>query len=173
MAILRLGVTTPTANTDTQAAAVLNSHLASVIIANTSVQATPVCKVDVWVVPQNSTGPADYAYIVSNLTVGVGQSFEKFRFALNSNDTVYVKSSIAGTSFSVYGILQSEDVGPSDYPTVFRNKTIRGINNLLYVDKGTTANRLTTAEVGYVRFNTDLDALEVKTSAGWETITAV
>jgi hypothetical protein len=171
MAIIRLGVVTPTANTAQQATAVLNSHLASVIIANTAVTATPVCKVDVWVQPQGAGTSNDYAYIVSNLTVGLGQSFETFRFALNAGDSVYVKSSIAGTSFSVYGLLQSEDVGPSDLPAVFRNKTIRGINNILYLEKGNTAARPVGAEIGYTRFNTDFDALEVLTAGGWKRVT--
>lgn len=170
MAILRLGVVTPSANSSVQLTGVLNSHLASVVVANTSAQSTPVCKVDIWVQPQNAATTAEYAYIASNLTIGVGQSFETFRFALNPNDSIYVRSTIPGTSFSAYGLLQSEDAGPGDYPIVFRNKTIRGINNTLYLDKGTTAAREASAEIGYVRYNTDFDALEVKTSTGWKTI---
>ncbi len=173
MAIIRLGVATPAANSPVQLTAVSNSHLASVIVANTSAQATPVCKVNIWVQPQGSSGVSDYAYIASNLTVGIGQSFETFRFALNAQDAIYVESTIAGTSFSAYGLLQSEDAGPGDFPLVFRNKTIRGINNTIYLDKGTTAQREAGAEVGYVRYNTDFEALEVKTATGWKTITAV
>lgn len=173
MAIIRLGVATPAANTPVQLAAVLNSHLASVVIANKSSQASPVCKVDVYVVPSGASQESDYAYIASNLSVPVGSSFETFRFALNPSDAIYVKSSIAGTSFSAYGLLQSEDVGPGDLPVVFRNKTINGINNNILLEKGTTAQRPVNAEVGYVRFNTDFDALEVKTSTTWKTITAV
>ena len=171
MAIIRLGVATPPANTPSQLASVLNSHFVSVVVANTSALATPVCKVDIWVQPQGATGPQDYAYIASNLIIGVGQSFETFRFALNSQDAIYVESSIAGTSFSAQGLLQDEDVGPGDLPLVFRNKVIRGLNNTLYVDKGTTAQRNTSAEIGYVRFNTDFDTLEVKTADGWKTVT--
>jgi len=173
MAIIRLGVATPAANTASQLVSVLNSHLASVIISNTSSQATPLCKVDIYVIPAGAATESEYAYIVKNLTIGVGQSFETFRFALNANDAIYVKSTLAGTSFSAYGLLQSEDVGPSDLPAVFRNKTIRGINNTLYVDKGSTATRPSTAEVGYVRFNTDFDALEVKTSNGWRLVAMI
>jgi hypothetical protein len=171
MAIIRLGVATPAANTSTQLVSVLNSHLASVVIANTSAQITPVCKVDIWVQPEGAATSDDYAYIAANLTIGVGQSFETFRFALNAGDEVYVKSTIAGTSFSAQGILQDEAVGPGDLPLTFRNKTLRGINNTLYVDKGNTAGRNASAEVGYLRFNTDFDTLEVKTSSGWKTVT--
>lgn len=173
MPIIRLGVITPAANTNQQLIAVSSAHLASVVVANTSSQATPQCKVDIWVQPQGAGSTNDYAYIASNLTIDVGQSFETFRFALNAQDTIYIKSTIAGTSFSAYGLLQADDVGPGDFPVVFRNKTIRGINNTLYVDKGTTAGRGSTVEVGYIRFNTETDALEVKTAAGWKTITAV
>ena len=173
MQIIRLGVLTPSANTGQQLISVANSHLVSVVIANTSSQATPLCKVDIWVQPQGASQVSDYAYIAANLTIGVGQSFETFRFALNAQDAVYVKSTVAGTSFSAYGLLQADDVGPGDFPAVFRNKTIRGINNTLYVDKGTTAARISGAETGYIRFNTETDSLEVRTSAGWKTITAV
>jgi hypothetical protein len=171
MAIIRLGVATPSANSNQQLTAVLNAHLVSVVVANTSSQAAPVCKVDVWVVPSGASQASEYAYIVSNLAIGVGQSFETFKFAINANDTIYVKSSIAGTSFSAYGILQSDDYSPADLPAVFRNKTIRGINNVLYVDKGPTAGRQESSEVGYIRFNTDTDALEIKTNAGWKRVT--
>jgi hypothetical protein len=166
-------VLTPAANTGQQLISVANSHLASVVVANTSSQATPLCKVDIWVQPQGASQVSEYAYIVSNLTVGVGQSFETFKFALNAQDAIYVQSTVAGTSFSAYGLLQSDDVGPGDFPLVFRNKTIRGINNTLYVDKGPTAGRISSVETGYVRFNTETDALEVKTASGWKTITAV
>jgi hypothetical protein len=173
MPIIRLGVLTPAADTGQQLLSVANSHLASVVVANTSSQATPVCKVDIWVQPQGASQVSEYAYIVSNLTIGVGQSFETFKFALNAQDAIYVKSTVAGTSFSGYGLLQSDDVGPGDFPLVFRNKTLRGINNTLYVDKGPTAGRNASVETGYVRFNTETDSLEVKTDSGWKTITAV
>lgn len=173
MPIIRLGVLTPAANTGQQLISVSSSHLVSVVIANTSAQATPLCKVDIWVQPQGASQESEYAYIASNLAIGVGQSFETFRFALNAQDAIYVKSTVAGTSFSAYGLLQADDIGPGDFPLIFRNKTIRGINNTIYVDKGTTANRDPNAEVGYIRFNTETDALEVKTVAGWKTITAV
>ena len=173
MPIIRLGVLTPAANANQQLVSVASSHLVSVVVANTSAQATPQCKVDIWVQPQGAGQVSEYAYIASNLTIGVGQSFETFRFALNAQDAIYVKSTIAGTSFSAYGLLQADDVSPGDFPTVFRNKTIRGINNTLYVDKGTTAGRGSSVETGYIRFNTETDSLEVKTAAGWKTITAV
>lgn len=173
MAIIRLGVLTPTANTAQQITSVASAHLASVVVANTSAQASPLCKVDIYIQPQGAAQVSEYAYIASNLEIGVGQSFETFRFALNAQDTIFVKSSISGTSFSVNGLLQADDFSAGDFPITFRNKTIKGINNTLYVDKGTTAGRDSGVETGYIRFNTETDSLEVKTSAGWKTITAV
>ena len=174
MAIIRLGVATPAANTPTILSTVANAHLVSVVIANKSVNASPVLKASVWVVPDGAATTSQYAYIVSNLIVGVGSSFETFRFALNPNDALYVSANTEECSFSLYGLLQAEDVGPGDAFQTFRNKTIRGINNNLYVDKGTTAQRDNTVEVGYIRFNTDLNngdgGLEVRTISGWKTV---
>jgi hypothetical protein len=127
-------------------------------------------KANVWVQPDGASGPSQYSYIVSNLIVPTGASFETFKFALNPNDALYVSSSTDEGGFSLYGLLQAEDVGPGDAYQTFRNKTIRGNANVLYLDKGTTAQRDNTTEVGYVRFNTDLDTLEVKTTAGWKQV---
>lgn len=174
MAIIRLGVVNPSANVATIASTVANSHLVSVIIANKSLNASPVMKANVWVAPQGASTVSQYAYVCANLIVGPGQSFETFRFALNANDVLYVSANTEDASFSVYGLLQAEDVGPGDAYQTFRNKTIRGNANVLYVDKGTTAQRDNTTEVGYIRFNTDLNnnegALEVKTTTGWKTV---
>jgi hypothetical protein len=172
MAIIRLGVATPAANTTVQLTSVLNSHLASVVVSNTSSQASPVCKVDIYVVPQGSSSASEYAYVCANLVIGVGQSFETFKFALNPSDAIYVKSTIAGTSFSAFGLLQSEDVGPADLPAVFSNKTINGDNNVIYLESGATASRPVSAQVGYLRYNTDFNALEVLTASGWKTVSA-
>jgi hypothetical protein len=40
----------------------------------------------------------------------------------------------------------------------------------VYLDSGTTAERRISAETGYVRFNTETEVVEVKTSAGWERV---
>jgi plastocyanin len=79
-----------------------------------------------------------------------------------------VRSTTDDTSFSIYGILQDDALQPASIPQTLTNKEIRGLYNTLYLDKGITADRRTSAEVGYVRFNTDFDQLEVRTNAGWE-----
>jgi hypothetical protein len=171
MAIVRLGALTPTANIDTVLYNVTDSYLVSVITANTLTAATTsATKVDVWVAP---SGNLVNAYIVANLEVGLGQSFETFKFGVSLGDTVKVKSTTAGTSFFIQGMFQPENYSASDVPLEFTNKIIRGNNNDLYLNKGTTAQRPASAETGYVRFNTETDNLEVKTSNGWRTIGTV
>jgi hypothetical protein len=171
--IQRLGLANPAANEDDVLYLANDNYLVSVVVANKAINATPVTKVSVWVVPANATIPAQYAYIASNLVVSVGQSFETFRFGLNSGDTVYVRTSVALTSFSINGVAQEDSALPVNIAQTFTNKVIRGEDNTLYLDKGTTAERSGSAEVGYVRFNTETDSLEVKTSTGWLTIGTV
>lgn len=173
MPIQRLGLSNPAANEDVVLYNATANYLVSVVIANKAVNATPITKVSIWVVPANASIAAQYAYIASNLTISVGQSFETFRFGLNSGDTVYVRTSVALTSFSINGVPQEDSALPENIAQTFTNKVIRGEDNTLYLDKGTTAQRDGSAEVGYVRFNTEIDALEVKTSTGWQTIGTV
>jgi hypothetical protein len=168
--IQRLGLANPAANTDDVLFSSPSNYLVSVVVANKAINATPLTKVSIWVVPSNATIPAQYAYIASNLTVQVGQSFETFRFGLNAGDTVYVRSSVALTSFSINGVAQEDSALPINIAQTFTNKVIRGEYNTIYLDKGSTAQRLGSAEEGYVRFNTETQALEVKTSSGWRTI---
>jgi hypothetical protein len=171
--IQRLGLSNPAANEDVVLYSSTDYYLVSVVVANKAVNATPLTKVNIWVVPSNATVPAQYAYIASNLTVGVGQAFETFRFAINNGDTVYVRSTLALTSFSINGVPQEDSALPVNLAQTFTNKVIRGDNNTIYLESGTTAQRSASAEVGYVRFNTETDRLEVFTSTGWRTIGVV
>ena len=165
MPISRLGLVNPAANTDVLLYGATTSRLVSVTVANKSVTATPLLKVSIWIVPEGATIAAQYAYICYNLNVGLGQAFETFRFAVQNGDDIYVRATTANASFVMNGILQTDDANADSTVQTFANKTIRGVNNTLYVDKGTTAQRNASAEVGYVRFNTDFDYLEVKTAA--------
>ena len=168
--IQRLGLANPAGNEDTVLYNSTANYLVSVTVANKAINATPLTKVSIWIVPSNATIPSQYVYIASNLSLSVGQSFETFRFALNASDTVYVKSSISLTSFSINGVAQEDSAQPENITQTFTNKVIRGQYNTIYLDKGTTAERSSSAEDGYVRYNTELQALEVKTDTGWRTI---
>jgi plastocyanin len=168
--IQRLALSNPVANEDILLYTSNSNYLVSVVVANKAINATPLTKVTVWIVPSNATIPAQYAYIASNLTVSVGQSFETFRFAINNGDSVYVRTSVALTSFSINGVAQEDSAQPENIAQTFTNKVIRGDNNTLYLESGTTAQRPASAEVGYVRFNTETENLEVKTTLAWEEV---
>jgi hypothetical protein len=170
MPITRLGIVNPAANTDSSLVNFTSAHLISVVASNKASVATPITKVTIWVVPANATIQAQYAYICSNLIIAVGQSFETFRFAVNAGDTLYVRSSTATASFFCSGIAQDDDALPVNLAQTFTNKVIRGTDNTVYLDAGTTAERRVSAETGYVRFNTETEAVEVKTTSGWERV---
>jgi hypothetical protein len=169
MAITRLGVANPAANTPVAIYSVSYATLASVVVANKSTSTNILPEVDIYIVPSGASQESQYAYIVKNLEIQSGQSFETFKFALNSSDVLYVRSTTADVSFSVNGLIQADNFNPGDYPIVFSNKTISGNLNTITVEKNNTATRPANAPSGYVRFNTELDALEVKNNAGnWE-----
>lgn len=166
MPITRLGLANPSANTDTTLAEFDGQHLVSVTVANRAVTATPITRVTIWVVPANATIEAQYSYIAFNLQIGVGQSFETFRFGVLDGDTLFVRASTDNVSFSVSGILQDDALLAKNISETFTNKTIRGDENTLYLEKGTTAERPTGIETGYTRYNTETNNLEVYTSSG-------
>jgi hypothetical protein len=167
MAIVRLGAHTPAANTSYVLYNVTTSYLASVIASNTLLSTATTTKVDVWVVPQGVSVSSGYAYIVSNLELAVGQSFETFKFGINAGDTVFIRSTTAGVSFLIQGMSQDSEYSINDVPITFTNKIIRGNVNTIYPDTGTTAERPAAAETGYWRYNTDLNYIEFKTPTGW------
>jgi hypothetical protein len=169
MAITRLGVANPAANTPSAIYAVSYATLASVIVSNKSTSTSALPEVDIYVVPSGTSQESQYGYIVKNLEIQAGQSFETFKFALNVADTLYVKSTTSDVSFSVNGLLQADDYSAGDYPIVFTNKTIDGNFNTITVEKNNTATRPVNAPVGYLRFNTELNKLEVKNNSNnWE-----
>jgi plastocyanin len=174
MPIQRLGIQNPSGNTDSVLATFSEAHLVSVIVANKGVVAVPACKVSIWVAPANAVQQTNFAYIAFNLDIPVGSSFETFRFGVNPGDSLWVRSSTPNASFSCVGIAQEDSALPENLSQAFTNKEIRGVYNTIYVDYGTTAERRSTAEVGYIRFNTELNsgngALEQKTTAGWEIV---
>ena len=99
MPVTRLGVANPSANTLTTLASVNKGYVASVIIANKGTQAG---NVTVYVVPTGGTyTDATALTIVKNLSVATGQSFETFRFALNTGDSVQVTADTANFSYSL------------------------------------------------------------------------
>lgn len=172
MPITRLGISNPAANADAVLATFDAPHLVSVIATNRANTATPLTKVTIWVVPSNAVQQSQYAYIGFNIGLGLGQSFETFRFAVNDGDSLYVRATVSTVSFSCSGIVQGDAGQPENIVQTFTNKTIFGEFNTLYLDQGTTAERPEDVAVGYVRFNTETDNLEVLTSTGWQIVSA-
>jgi hypothetical protein len=167
MPILRLGVVQPSASAQTVLATFTQPHLVAVTVANTALSSLPALTVTVWVIPSGQTDSAKYSYVCKSLSVGIGQAFETFRFAIEAGDALYVEASTSNASFTVTGIPQEDSVGVEDLVQTFANKVIRGNYNTIYLEKGTTAERSEDSEIGYARYNTELEKLEVKTSQGW------
>jgi hypothetical protein len=117
MAISRLAVSNPSANTDTLLYTRTGSRdaLASIIATNkSSTDAT----IRVWVVPfgQDST-PANHATIAYNSSVTGNNALETFRFPVTPNDKVYIRASTADVSFTLSGI-DNTNVSGTEYQTV-------------------------------------------------------
>lgn len=174
MPIQRLGISNPEANTNSALATFDAAFLVSVVVANKAVVATPVTRVSIWVQPSNATQESQYSYIAFNLNLGLGTSFETFRFAVNPGDSLFVRSSTEFSSFTCVGIPQEDAAQPANIAQTLTNKVIRGQQNVIYLDRGLTSQRSESAEVGYVRFNTELNggagALELLTTLGWEPV---
>jgi hypothetical protein len=170
VALSRLGLVNPNANINALLASFSAPHLVSVLVTNKAPTPTPITKITIWVVPANAAIEAQYAYISFNLEIGVGSSFETFRFAVNNGDQLYVRSTTASTSFSCTGVPQENAAFPENLAQVLTNKVIRGIDNTIYLDKGPTNQRPTNVESGYVRFNTETNFLEVRNATGWENV---
>lgn len=170
MAITRLGVANPAANVDSAIYAANYSTLVSLVVSNKSASTSVLPKVEIYVVPDGASAQSQYAYIVSNLEIGAGQSFESFKFAVNASDTVFVKSTTANVSFSLYGLIQADDYTSGDLPITFTNKTISGNFNTITLEANSTATRPASAPNGYLRYNVETNVLELKTPAGWRTV---
>jgi hypothetical protein len=122
MPVLRLGSATPAANVQTTLVTANKAYVVSVIAANIgSVSATT----DIAVIPFQGTLSSNGIYIVKGLSVGSGQSFETFRFALNQGDVVSVIGSSANISYSVTGAYENAgnqyvtyDLAPPNFPSI-------------------------------------------------------
>ena len=151
MPVKRLGVASPAAYTNafTLLTTADVACVASVIIANkgnTELNAT------VYVEPVESPGnPATRAYIVNSLVVGIGQSFETFRFAMTVGDKIYVAASTANASFSTTVAYESS-----------------GRSNIVY--QSTQPGQ---PQVGDIWVNSSTNAVSLYTGSGFNTVATV
>ena len=116
MAISRLAISNPAQNTDTLLYTRTGSRVAlvSVIATNKSYDAATI---RVWVVPtgQDAT-PANHATIAYNSPISGNNSLETFRFPLQPDDKLYVRTSSADISVSLAGI-DNTNVSGTEYET--------------------------------------------------------
>lgn len=105
MAIRRLGISNPIADTDTSVFTAQNAtYLCSVIVTNKdSVERNA----RVWVKPNGATQDSQYGYIVYDVPVPAANSIETHRFAISDGDSIWVRGNNANLSFSVNGIYDS------------------------------------------------------------------
>lgn len=102
--IKRLNINNPAANTPTNTFIGTGFYIISVIAAN--VDANTETLIDVWIAPDDSEDDAEWGYIVKNLQIDPGDSFETFRFAIVADDYLYVQSNNGNASFTTVGINQ-------------------------------------------------------------------
>lgn len=104
MAIVRLSLANPNADTDTLLHTATRQSLVSVIATNT---ASATAEVDVWVQPVGASASSEYAYFAKDTVLPGNNSLETFRFALETDDVIYVRSSTSDVSFSLNAIYES------------------------------------------------------------------
>ena len=106
MPITRLGLANPGANSLTTLVTAQRGYVAAVIIANKNNQSVLS---SVYLVPTGAVyTDATAATIVKDLEIGAGQSFETFRFALNTGDSIQVIGNSAGLSYSVTAAYETD-----------------------------------------------------------------
>lgn len=104
MPIERIGTASPAAfaGSDTVLGTATKVTVASVIVVNRG-NVEMACTI--YVEPFESPGAVnERAYIVDNLIVGVGQTFETFRFAMNVGDKIFVSASTNNGTFVATGL---------------------------------------------------------------------
>jgi len=100
----RLKIDNPAAETPTLSFIGTGFYIMSVIASN--VDANSETLIDVWIAPNDSSTESEWGYIVKNLQIDPGDSFETFRFAIVADDYLYVQSNNGNASFITAGINQ-------------------------------------------------------------------
>jgi hypothetical protein len=139
MAIRRLGISNPAANTNASVFTATNAtYLCSVIITNKAVTEQTA---RVWVVPSGATLASQYGYIVYDVPVPAANAIETHRFAISDGDSIWVRGNSADLSFSVNGIYDSSASIDSHIPDT---TDVHGIADTSQLATLTTTNSLNT-----------------------------
>ncbi len=145
MGVQRLGVSTPSANTDTLLYTADYPFLASVIGTNLT---TSTSLIDVWVVPTGVTLSSGYVYYAYQTDIPPSNTLETHKFALNIGDRVYVRST-QNTSFNISGLRQV-DIQLATGVTSFQNTApTNPINGQVWVDGDGVAGTNISSLAGY------------------------
>ena len=104
MAITRLGIANPAANTDTLIYTSTRNAIVSIIAANKS---TTAATIRTWTVPSGASSPSQQADHTYDTKLPGSNTLETFRFAIQNGDTLYVRASTADVSFVLGGIYES------------------------------------------------------------------
>lgn len=139
MAIRRLGISNPAADTNASVFTALNAtYLCSVIITN---KAATEQTARVWVVPSGATQASQYGYIVYDVPVPSANAIETHRFAISDGDSIWVRGNSADLSFSVNGIYDSS-ASIDDH--ILDTQNVHGIADTSQLATLTTTNALNT-----------------------------
>jgi hypothetical protein len=145
MGVQRLGVSTPSANTDTLLYTADYPFLASVIGTNLTASTSLI---DVWVVPTGVTLSSGYVYYAYQTDIPPSNTLETHKFALNIGDRVYVRST-QNTSFNISGLRQV-DIQLATGVTSFQNTApTNPINGQVWVDGDGVAGTNISSLAGY------------------------
>jgi hypothetical protein len=122
MPVVRLGSANPLKDVQTNLVTAARGYVVSVIVANKGeVNATS----SVAVIPNGATLASAGIYIVKNISVGAGQSFETFRFAINLGDVVTVLGSSDNLAYYLNGAYENNgnqyvtyNTAPPAFPSI-------------------------------------------------------
>ena len=173
MAITRLGISNPAANTNVEIHQAARSYIASIIATN---KGTDTAEVDVWVVPFNQDlNSSAWFYAAKSIQVSARNSMETFRFPLSGLDKVFVRATTANVSFSLNGLFETasrnsvliqatQPIGPQAGDIWFDTDNNR---ILIWNETDLVWEEPTTAEVDDLRSDlTELDARVVSLELG-------
>jgi hypothetical protein len=136
VAVVRMGISTPTLDTDTTVYTADASYLSSVIATN---KGTTEATARVWVVPLGATTSADYGYIMYDVAIPANNSIETHRFAIKLGDIVKVRANSSNVSFSLNGVY---DGSASIDAHLLQTTNVHGIANTANLATLTTTNAL-------------------------------
>jgi len=105
MAITRLAISNPNANTDVLMHTATRAAVASIIATNKGAVSS---NISVWIVPSGQDANSSaWMHIASTVTMDAGNSMETFRFPLAVLDKIYIRSTTADVSFSLNALYET------------------------------------------------------------------